>query len=169
MICEIKKLMTLNYKTNFTGDMNSFMEKFFRLLENDLVMQLYSFQKRENILVFLGKSSSEGASSTVSKLKPHFFNKGKIWIKQGKHDLVVKIKFNFFSFFVASLVVSIITGILTMWLSEEGWIIFLKGFTIALLAINFAGYKILKFRADRLIHPNIFTALQLLEKKNDIL
>ncbi len=44
--------MTLNYKTNFTGDMNNFMEKFFRLLENDLVMQLYSFQKRENILVF---------------------------------------------------------------------------------------------------------------------
>lgn len=158
--------MTFNYKANFTGDKNIFTEKFFRLLENDLVMHFYSFQKKENILVFSSKGSYGNGSLPVSKSGPLFFTKGKIWIIHDRHGINVKIKFGYFSFFLVALVTSCIVGMITIWLGNEGWIIFFKGFAIALLVVNFAGYKILKFRADRLIHPNIFTALKLLEKTN---
>ena len=159
--------MTFTYKTNSKGNINFFPGKFFRFIENDLVMNSYSFHKKDNVLTFSGKALSDNESSTVSKLKRRFFDYGRIWVSQGKEGFIIKIKYNYLSFLTVSVIISWIAGMITMWISRGGWIVFFKGFLIALLAVNFFAYKILKFRADRLIHPNIITVLQMVEKNDD--
>ncbi len=157
-------LNSFSYKVRFSDKKTIFEDQFFRMIGNDLIMQQYKFQKQKGELVFI-KNRTQGIKSDINVIvKPLFFGKGKIKVKQVKENLMVKIRYDIKLFFIIALIVSCLTGILTMWFSEEKLTSFFKVFILTLMVINFVGYKILKFRADRLIHPNIFTTLQLLEK-----